>query len=166
MKCCVLCSYNHLLNHKVLWAKDLQSRSQTQHKQKLPTKMPHPWSWLQQAGERCNFFYFLFMRDTQREAKTQTEGEAGSMQGARCGTRSRNWGIMPWAKGRCSTAEVSWDETSLTAELEGASVEHGSQSWKRRTQPFTISENFFQFYDKVHTANPLLCQQWLLGDQC
>ena len=27
------------------------------------------------------------MRDTQREAETQAEGEAGSMQGARCGTR-------------------------------------------------------------------------------
>ena len=26
------------------------------------------------------------MRDTEREAETQAEGEAGSMQGARCGT--------------------------------------------------------------------------------
>ena len=31
-------------------------------------------------------FIYLFMRDTQREAETQAEGEAGSMQGARCGT--------------------------------------------------------------------------------
>ena len=38
---------------------------------------------------------YLFMRDTQREAETQAEGEAGSMQGARCGTRSRHPGIMP-----------------------------------------------------------------------
>ena len=27
-------------------------------------------------------FIYLFMRDTQREAETQAEGEAGSMQGA------------------------------------------------------------------------------------
>ena len=38
------------------------------------------------------FYYFLkiviylFMRDTQREAETQAEGEAVSMQGAGCGT--------------------------------------------------------------------------------
>ena len=31
---------------------------------------------------------YLLMRDTQRKAETQAEGEAGSMQGARCGTRS------------------------------------------------------------------------------
>ena len=31
-------------------------------------------------------FIYLFMRE--REAETQAEGEAGSMQGARCGTRS------------------------------------------------------------------------------
>ena len=30
------------------------------------------------------------MRDTQREAETQAEGEADSMQGAQCGTRSRD----------------------------------------------------------------------------
>ena len=39
------------------------------------------------------------MRDTEREAETQAEGEAGSMQGARCGTWSRVSGIMPWAEG-------------------------------------------------------------------
>ena len=45
------------------------------------------------------------MRDTQREAETQAEGEAGSMQGARRGTRSQDPGVTPWAEGRCSTAE-------------------------------------------------------------
>ena len=39
------------------------------------------------------------MRDTQREAETQTEGEAGSMQGAQRGTRSQDPRIMPWAEG-------------------------------------------------------------------
>ena len=33
-------------------------------------------------------FIYLFMRDLEREAETQVEGEAGSIQGARCGTRS------------------------------------------------------------------------------
>ena len=43
------------------------------------------------------FFNFiaLFMRDTE----TQAEGEAGPLQGARCGTRSQT-GITPWAEGR------------------------------------------------------------------
>ena len=41
------------------------------------------------------------MRDTEREreAETLAEGEAGSMQEARCGTRSRISGITPWAEG-------------------------------------------------------------------
>ena len=54
-------------------------------------------------------FIFLFMRDTHththREAETQAEGEAGFMQGAQCGTRSWDSGIMPWAKGRHQIAE-------------------------------------------------------------
>ena len=32
---------------------------------------------------------FIHERDTQREAKTQAEGEAGPLRGARCGTGSR-----------------------------------------------------------------------------
>ena len=51
------------------------------------------------------------MRDTQREreAETQAEGEAGSMQGARCGTPSRDSRITPWAEGRLQTAEPPRD---------------------------------------------------------
>ena len=40
------------------------------------------------------------MRETQREAETQAEGEAGSMQGAGRGTRSRVSKIRPWADHR------------------------------------------------------------------
>ena len=52
-------------------------------------------------------FIYLFVKDREREreAETQAEGEAGSMQGARCGTRSQDSKIMPWAEGRCLTAE-------------------------------------------------------------
>ena len=49
------------------------------------------------------------MRDPQREAETQAEGEAGSMQGAQRGTRSRVSRIMPWAKGRHQTTEPLQD---------------------------------------------------------
>ena len=45
------------------------------------------------------------MRDTHREAATQTEGEAASMWGAWCGTRSQDPGITPRAEGRRSTPE-------------------------------------------------------------
>ena len=38
---------------------------------------------------------------TEREAETQAEGEAGSMQGAQCRTRSWVPRTMPWAQGRC-----------------------------------------------------------------
>ena len=39
------------------------------------------------------------MTEREREAETQAEGEAGSMQGARRGTRSQDARIMPWAEG-------------------------------------------------------------------
>ena len=45
------------------------------------------------------------MRDPEREAETQAEGEAGSLQGAWCGTQSRDHRITPWAKGRRATTE-------------------------------------------------------------
>ena len=38
------------------------------------------------------------MRDTEKEAETQAEGEADSPQGAWCGTRSQGPGIEPKAK--------------------------------------------------------------------
>ena len=44
--------------------------------------------------------FYLFMRNIHREAETQAEGEAGSMLGARRGTRSRDSRMAPWAKGR------------------------------------------------------------------
>ena len=47
------------------------------------------------------------MRGTEREreAETQVEGEAGSMQEAWCGTQSQDPRTKPWAKGNPSTAE-------------------------------------------------------------
>ena len=50
-------------------------------------------------------FINLFMRDTDREAETQVEGEAGSMQGPGCGTRSGTPGSCCELKTKHSTAE-------------------------------------------------------------
>ena len=38
---------------------------------------------------------FIYLLETQEEAETQAEGEAGSMRGARCGTRSGDPRITP-----------------------------------------------------------------------
>ena len=40
-------------------------------------------------------FIYLFMRNTHREAETQAEGQAGSLQGTPCGTQSQGPGITP-----------------------------------------------------------------------
>ena len=48
---------------------------------------------------------FIYSWETQKEAETQAEGEAGSLGGARCGTQFQDPRITSWAKGRCSTAE-------------------------------------------------------------
>ena len=53
------------------------------------------------------------MIDIEREAETQAEGEAGSMPGARRGTRSWDSRIAPWAKGRCQTAEPPRDPQEI-----------------------------------------------------
>ena len=45
------------------------------------------------------------MRDTDREAETWAEGEAGSLQGTQRGTGSQDPGITPQAKDRHTTAE-------------------------------------------------------------
>ena len=42
---------------------------------------------------------FIYSRETQREAETQAEGEAGSLQGARPGTQSLVSRFTPWAEG-------------------------------------------------------------------
>ena len=55
------------------------------------------------------FYLFIHEGHREREAETQAEGEAGSMQGARLGTRSQVSTIMPGAEGGCSTAEPPGD---------------------------------------------------------
>ena len=55
-------------------------------------------------------FIYLFIQDRHRERGRDTgRGRSGSMQGARCGTRSRVSRIMPWAEGRRQTAEPPRD---------------------------------------------------------
>ena len=46
----------------------------------LPLHIPTPFIYF------FKDFIYLFMRDTEREAETQAEGEAGPMQRARRGT--------------------------------------------------------------------------------
>ena len=45
------------------------------------------------------FIYFIYSWDAERQAETQAEGKADSMQGAWRGTRSQDPGVMPWAEG-------------------------------------------------------------------
>ena len=47
-----------------------------------------------------DFYFYLFMRETQREVETKAQEEAGSQWGAWCRTGSQDSGIMTWAKGR------------------------------------------------------------------
>ena len=54
--------------------------------------------------------------ETEREAETQAEGEAGSMQGARRGTRSRVSRIRPWAEGGAKPLSYLGCPTSILFE--------------------------------------------------
>ena len=52
--------------------------------------------------EQCPIFLkilFIYSWETHREAETQADREAGSMQGAQCRTQSQVSRITPWAEG-------------------------------------------------------------------
>ena len=72
--------------------------------------------------------FYLFIhdrereREREREAETQAEEEAGSMPGAPRGTGSRDSRIVPWAKGRCETAEPPRDPLKKFLYVSGRSV--------------------------------------------
>ena len=51
------------------------------------------------------FYLFIHERDTEREEKTQVEGEAGSMQEAWSRIRPQDPRITTWVEDRCSTTE-------------------------------------------------------------
>ena len=57
------------------------------------------YTWEVGVRKKGSFLKIDFIYSWEREAETEAEGEAGSMLGARCGTRSWDWGITTWAKG-------------------------------------------------------------------
>ena len=85
--------------------------------------------------------FYLFIGDTQkereREAETQAEGEAGSTQGARCGTRSWDSRITPWAEDRRLTADQPRDPP-CSAFLSVISL----LSWKAKKQNLRATDNY------------------------
>ena len=69
-------------------------------------KVSHQVEWsLHPSLQDTYLFIHSFVRDTEREAETWAEGEAGSIRGAWWRSWSQDSGIMTWAKGRCSTIE-------------------------------------------------------------
>ena len=78
-------------------AQDVILESQDQVPHRVPCMEPASPSACAPPLLKKDFIY-LFI-DSQREAETQAEGEAGSMQGTRCGTPSRVSRITPWVEG-------------------------------------------------------------------
>ena len=85
------------------------------------------------------------MRDTEREreADTQAEGEASSLRGAQCRTRSQDPGVTTWAQGRCSTLSPP-----------GALWEFNANPWFR---PFQYPEvNLSYLFSPEVSRNPIV----------
>ena len=61
---------------------------------------------------------FVFIYSWERPRHTQAEGEVGSLQGARCGTGSRDSRNTPWAEGGRSTFEPPRCPDNLNWELD------------------------------------------------
>ena len=57
---------------------------------------------------------FIYSWETEREAETQAEEEAGSLRGAWCRTWSQDPRIMTWAKGRRSASDTQVPYLDLT----------------------------------------------------
>ena len=97
------------------------------------------------------------MRDREREAETQAEGEAGFSRGTRCGTRSWDSRTMPWAEGRRSTTEplvslstsfcveidssffLPWVETPMRG-MAGSYGNYGFNFWESTNFPAVVYE--------------------------
>ena len=84
----------------------------------LKSRAKHLTDWATQVPQDLLFFKYLFFKDIylfmidierERKAETQEEGEAGSMPGARRGTRSRDSKTTPRAKGKRQTTEPPMD---------------------------------------------------------
>ena len=104
------------------------------------------------------------VRAREREAETQAEGEAGSMQGARCGTWFQVSRITPWSKGRSSTTEPSRRPRTVTFLHRGRP--QGNQAHGlRRSGPWAVSEaeclGCFMAASPPATVASLVCEPFL-----
>ena len=72
----------------------------------------------------------MIATEREREAETQAEGEgeAGSMPGARRGTRSQDSRTAPRAKGRCQTTEPPRDPPKVSFKYEEREITEGDES--------------------------------------
>ena len=92
------CSCIHFWND-CPWA-HIESRSVTYINELQPSSIRR-WMWHKEEIHVHIFkkdFIYLFMRDSEREAETQAEGEAGSLQGAQCGLDPKTPGSCPEPK--------------------------------------------------------------------
>ena len=78
----------------------------------------------------CFLIFYLFMRDTHKEKErcrdTGREREAGSMQEAQCGTRSRVSWTTPWAKGGAKPLSHQGCPSSFFRKKEATAISIGT----------------------------------------
>ena len=106
---------------------------------------------------------FVYAWETQRVAETQAEGEAGSLWGAQCGTRSQDPRITPSAKGRRSTTEPPrcpqlsfwlWSAGSLRASPSSFLLSHvWVRWWESWVLPPLASERFREPLSQCYTGD-------------
>ena len=111
------------------------------------------WHYLPQGSSAIVFnptavFHIFFFKDFiylfMREAETQAEGEAGSMQEAQRETRSQVSRIMPWAEGGAKPLShpgcpLSHINTLLIAEAAFCG--------------YSDKNSKYRFYDEIHTLS-------------
>ena len=112
------------------------------------------------------FFNILFIHERQwereRETQRHRQREAGSMQGARCRTRSGDPRVMPWAEGRCPTTEPprhpNWGALTVLFCSLHLSYSTGVHQWTFIYRPLYLKSNcvlkrFFCIQSKTHFSH-------------
>ena len=137
--CCSELPYSQLLYGPITWLPHYPGKNYGN----CSRCIPWPLDIMMITNRSSTFFFFcifkkiLFTHESHRErdAETQAEGEAGSLQEALHGTRSQVSRIMLWAEGRHSTSEPPGHPCSSTTWLSLLALHCSCLAWDCSSLP-------------------------------
>ena len=105
-------------------------------------------------------FIYSWAAHREKEAETQAEGEAGSMQGARHGTRSPASRIMPWAEGGAKPLSHPGCSLPVTLEAFLSLTYHNQSICKLKDSPSPSTLHYLHRYYLRTKHNDMFLGLW------